>query len=48
MDEDRAAKNRQIVELLREAFARLTDKLTADIEPAPVYQPAGKPPEHEE
>jgi hypothetical protein len=36
---DLAAKNQQIVEAVRETFARVTERLTPDVEPAATYLP---------
>lgn len=45
---DREAKNRQIVDALRTAFAPLLDRLTPEVEPATVYAPAAQAPEDEQ
>jgi hypothetical protein len=36
---DLAAKNQRIVEAVRETFARVTELLTPDVEPATTYLP---------
>ena len=46
-EEQRAAKNRAIVDALRTAFTPLVERLTPEVEPATIYIPFPQDPEQD-